>query len=96
MELIGFLLPPFLDILNRRISDKDARWMATVVLCSIIGIGLNVLQHNGVYDTSNWLAIAQSVGESIVAVFGAAQISYKLAWEDSGVRSELGLNAKEK
>lgn len=94
MELLGFLLPPILDIINRRVKDSDTRWGITVALCALVGIGLNVLQHNGVYDTTNWMAVASSLATSVVAVFGSAQITYKKLWENSDVREALNLDAK--
>lgn len=75
MTLIGFILPPFIDLINNHIKDNYARFWVSVAFCTVIGFGIE-------YLTNNALTI-EGVSAQILTVFGLAQISYKAIWEGS-------------
>lgn len=92
MEFLGFLLPPVIDLINRKVGDSDKRFWLSVLVCSLVGIGLYWLETGFVAETR--MAIFEGLTKAILAVFGMAQISYKAVWENSPVREGLGMNAE--
>lgn len=83
IELIGFILPPLIDLINKNVTDSRWRFVISFVTCVGVGMGMNVGNFN-----------AESVGSilgSITVVFSAAQVAYKLYWEKSEVRTKLRL-----
>lgn len=92
-NLIGFLLPALIDLINRHIESRDLRFWISVLVCSLVGLGLVAL------DTNLFLGMTVQAGFEAVAIramamFGIAQIVYKNGWENSDTRDSLGLNAK--
>lgn len=87
IELIGLLLPPFIDIINRKIKDSDVRFVISVIFCSIVGLVLNFLT-NG-----NHFGDQTSIAKSILTVFGSAQLSFKMVWDDSRARGAILKNS---
>ena len=91
--MIGFLLPAFIDMLNRRIQDSDIRFWVSVLVCVVVGVGLVVLETN-MFSGLTAIAIAELIAVKSMAMFGMAQLTYKKLWENSDIRDDLGLNAK--
>ena len=92
MELLGFLLPAFIDLINRKIDDSDVRFWVSVLICALAGALLNYIDTLFVFETLKAGFI--SVSESIMIVFGIAQLSYKALWENSTLRETLNLKAE--
>lgn len=90
-------MPAIIDGINNLvwIKSSQARFWVSVFVCALFGVGVNYIEHNGVYLGLDMLMIADSFGESILAMFGIAQLSYKMIWENSSMRSSLSLNMKE-
>lgn len=84
-NLIGFVLPPFIDLLNRKVSNSNLRYIISLALCLVISavLHLNELQ----------LGNAESFFASAGLIFGEAQTVYKLYWEKSEVRDTLNLKS---
>lgn len=85
-KFIGFILPPLIDLINRKLTDSDLRFWVSTLLCALVGVGIFAVSGqpwnlNGIFD-------------SIVWTFGLAQFSYKGLWENSGIRDNLNLKAK--
>jgi hypothetical protein len=83
MELIGLLLPPLIDLINRKILDEDVRFWISVGICVVFGIVIHMLQHG--YNFSN----QDEVVKSILTVFGLAQISFNGYWKKSTIRETM-------
>jgi hypothetical protein len=83
MELIGFLLPPFIDLVNRRIKDNDARFWISAAVCAAIGLAANYLGHSYHFGDQ------QSLMQSIASVFGLAQLSFQAYWGGSSLRGKM-------
>jgi len=78
-ELIGFLLPPVIDLINNRIASSKVKYLISL----LISIGLGALvNYDNLYGTSEIL------GSSAV-IFAEAQTFYKLYWENSKPRSAI-------
>lgn len=95
INFIGFLLPALIDMINRRVKDRDARFLISVAVCVSVGSFLVTLETNG-FEMVGWITAAELIAMKSMAMFGMAQLSYKGAWEESSVRGSLGLNAKKK
>lgn len=95
MNLIGFLLPPLIDLVNRKIVDQDLRFWFSVFVCSLVGVGVNYIESNGFagYSDLTLMEVAESLSASAMVMFGVAQLGYKAIWEKSTVREDLGLKA---
>lgn len=96
MLLIGFLVPPLIDLINRWVKDSTMRFWISTGICIVIGIVINIVMHSGLlgYAGMSWSDIASSLVTSSMAIIGMANITYQSVWEDSGLRTSLGLNAK--
>lgn len=84
-KLIGFILPPFIDLINRKIQDSDLRFWVSLGACAVVGVV--------VFWASGLSWTVEGVINSILWVFALAQISYKGLWENSEVRDSLSLKA---
>jgi len=81
IELVGLLLPPLIDFINKKISVKKWRFVVSFLVCTGVGVGMNAGNLN-----------SDSVGDvlgSISVVFASAQVAYKLYWEKSDLRKKL-------
>ncbi len=100
LNLVGLILPPFIDIINRRIKDSDTRRVVSILICVVCGVLVNLINANGNYAGLSWSGIILGFFTTITSVLGAAQLTYKglpgtnLNYEDSDLRSDAGLNAK--
>lgn len=86
LNLFGLLLPPLIDYINRKFAtSSDTRLLVSVIVCAVVGVAVNFISANGLagYAGLTMLEIADSVATSIMAVFGLAQLSFKVAWEDT-------------
>jgi len=84
-NLVGFILPPIIDLINRKIVDPSLRFLVSVGVCAVIGAGLNYMQHGYQFGP------IEDVAGDIMVIFGQAQLAYKLAWEKSQPRVTLNL-----
>jgi hypothetical protein len=83
INFIGFLLPALIDLINRKVSDSDARFWVSVLVCSLTGIGVELLQSGFVFIT------ADPFIEEIMIMFGIAQLVYKGIYEDSKIQKAI-------
>jgi uncharacterized membrane protein YczE len=92
IELIGLLLPPLIDLISylaSKINDSFLSsqfkfWMSFTV-CGIIGIAIDYYLIAGIGFGSQ-----DSIAASILSIFGASQISYKVVWENTPAHKNLG------
>lgn len=82
-NLVGFLLPPFIDILNKDIpDDADGRKIIiTGLVCIFAAIAIN-------WNTI-MLGSAQMVVFSAVALFTESQYIFQLYFKKSALRNKL-------
>lgn len=82
METIGFeiivggVLPPLIDLINKYITNSMARFWVSILICLIVGVILNL----GQLDFQNVL-------QTGAIVFASAQTIYKTYWKESNVRT---------
>lgn len=79
--LVGFILPPLIDFLNREVPTSKGRFFVTI------------LTTVGVTAFLNWDHIAYGNPElflsSAALIFTESQVVYKMYFEDSYIRSKL-------
>jgi hypothetical protein len=87
MELMGFLLPPLIDLINKKVNDSDARFWVSVFVCMLVGAGLNYVDTGFVFDTVR--AGFDSLSGSFLIVFGAAQLVYGGIYSGSSLEKTM-------
>lgn len=83
INLVGFLLPPLIDLINRKVADSDARFWISVLVCVLFGVGLELATSGLKFTTIDPFV------ESILAMFGLAQLSYKALYEGSKMQTAI-------
>lgn len=79
--LIGIILPPFIDLVNKHIQDKRIKFLVSLLVCIVLGI---MLEANKLKYSS-----AEDILGSIALVFASAQTSYRLYWKGSTLRGKF-------
>lgn len=79
--VLGAILPPFIDLVNNKISDNKVRYMVSVLACIIIAFGVNVVSK----DATNIGKLFE--GSSAVSI--SVQKIYKLFWKESDIRANF-------
>lgn len=72
-DLVGLVLPPVIDLLNMRVKNSNLRYIASLLICVIVGVALNIDK------ISSWQALCANVG----IVFACAQTVHKLYWSNT-------------
>lgn len=85
LNLIGFVLPPFIDLLNRKVPNSNLRYLISLAICLVLGALLNWQK----------LSVGSADGFFMSAglIFAEAQSVYKLYWGNSGARASLNLKS---
>lgn len=94
LNFIGFVLPVFIDLINIRFKDSGTRFLISLIICSLFGIGVSYLKTNGFAGFESIQQVSETMAISAMSMFGMAQLTYKKVWENSEHRVGLGLNAK--
>lgn len=81
LDLVGFLLPPVIDLINRKINNSDIRFWVSVLFCAVVGVLI-------AYSKGN-IGDINAIISSIFIVFGLAQISYKAVYESSRLQTKV-------
>lgn len=79
--LAGFILPPFVDWLNREVPDETERFIVTLIACAFLAVLFK-------WDSllfGNPEAVAATIG----VIFLESQLIFKLYFKDSWLRSKL-------
>ena len=76
IKFVGFILPPFIDLINRKIANSDARFWIAVAVCTVIGSLVHFIENGGFVSVDG-------VIQTIFVVLGTSQITYKGIYEDS-------------
>lgn len=80
-ELVGLVLPFFIDFINKNIENSKVRYVISLVVClGVAGVIRFPELTNG--DVGQ---VLQSAG----IIFAEAQTVYKLYWEKSALRAKV-------
>lgn len=85
MFLVGFFMPALIGLVTRYIKDPDGRFWASAFICAVIGMSVNFVEHNGVYNGLTMMQIIDDMGKSIAAMIGIVKLSYELVWNNKSM-----------
>ena len=81
LALVGFLLPPVIDLINNKVVNNYARFWLSVLVCAFVGTGIE------------WVMVGvltfEGVSTQILLTFGMAQLTYGALWKGSPADTEL-------
>lgn len=82
-ELIGFILPPFVDLINRNIPEDQTskKFLVSVGVCLIVAVAIK-------WNSLTAGSVDEALG-SFALIFTESQAVYKLYFKDSYLRSKL-------
>lgn len=78
-NLVGFILPPLIDLINKRIANHETRFFISMLICALVGVIINLDKIREPWD----LIANASV------VFASAQITYNAYWKRSDTRTKM-------
>ena len=76
--LVGAVLPPVADLINKHIKDSNMRFLIVVGLSFLIGAVIAFFQYG-------WDGLLANAG----LIFATSQAVYKLWYEDSGLQARV-------
>jgi len=74
--IVGAVLPPVIDLINKYIKHSRVRYIVSIIVCLLLGVAFNYQN----LDFTNILA-------SGAIIFAAAQTTYKTYWNTSKLRA---------
>lgn len=79
--LVGFILPPLVEVLNRDVSNPKERLIVSLLTCFVVAV------------TLHWREIAYGSPEQVLAfsgiIFTESQLTFKLYFADSWAREKI-------
>lgn len=78
-NFVGFILPPFIDLINRHIANSTAKFWISMLACVVVALVLNLDKLN---------SLDELLGKASL-IFAQAQIVYKTYWEKSRMREKM-------
>jgi hypothetical protein len=78
-DLVGFILPPVIDLINRKVANAILRFWIAMAVCVLVGVIVHINELNNL----------ENILGSIGVIFAESQIVYKTYWANSGVRDSL-------
>lgn len=81
--IVGFALPPFIDVVNTKITNSKVRFVVSLVVSLLIGL-VTVFFTEGL-DFSN----PSNILLGAAAAFTTAQVTYKQYYENSKARTAV-------
>ncbi len=88
--LIGFILPPGIDIINKYVPNGKVRFLVAFLIC--VAAGFAVAAPKIFYAGGNIVDAFTAIG----MVFAEAQVVFNLYYKDSSFRAKLQSNLPEK
>lgn len=91
MEFLALLLPILIDYIARKVADSDIRLLISVIVCSVVGLGLVWLDTSFVFVNAR--VAFDTITSQIMVVFGLAQLSFHAVWSKTDTHKELRAEA---
>lgn len=76
LQLLSIVLPLIIGVIVRNVTNKDVRFIISLIICIIIGWGFAIINTNGFQLISSLSDRAEIIAENIIIVFGISQFSY--------------------
>ena len=80
-DIIGFILPPIIDLINTRVANTQIRFWISMAVCVVFAFAANIEE----FASLDWNTILGKIG----LVFTESQIIYKVYWEKSTAREKI-------
>lgn len=77
--LIGFILPPFIDLLNAKVTNSKLKFWIALGVCFLVSVLMNLDKLTNLEELLGSLGI----------IFAQSQIVYHTYWEKSEARQSL-------
>lgn len=77
LSLVGFLLPPMIDIVNNKVSDGSSRFWISVFICALVGTFIEWVMAG--------VLTFEGVSTQILLTFGMAQLTYGGVYKNSSL-----------
>lgn len=74
--ILGAVLPPFIDLLTKKVTNSKLRFGISLLVCVVIGAVINIQSFK-----------AGEILESLALVFTSSQVIYATYWKESALRS---------
>ena len=84
-QLVGFILPPLVTVLNTDVTDHKAKFLVTLVVCFFVAIFLNL----GKLITGDAVSSVEATLQSLLLVFTESQAVYRLYFKGSVLESHI-------
>ena len=81
MDFVGFILPFFIDLVNKFVADSRAKFAIAMAICFLVALVLNFDQFNNL----QW----EEVMNKGSFLFAQAQLTYNLYWKKSTPRTKM-------
>lgn len=81
LNLVGFILPPVIDLINARVADTKVRFLISLAICVVISVVINFNQLQYGTMSGFWASLALIGSE--------AQTVYNLFWKNSDTRANM-------
>ena len=80
--ILGAILPPFIDLLTKKVADSKVRFLISLTVCILVGVGINYR----IFSTATWTP--EEVLESVGLVVTSATTVYQMFWKNASIRSD--------
>lgn len=87
-NLIGFLLPPVIDLVNTKVVNSNLRFILSMVISAVVALVLNPQLATDLLAGVNGGSVELLLKE-VSLIWVEAQVVYKLYWEKSQPRERL-------
>jgi hypothetical protein len=77
-DLIGFILPPAIDFVNRHIANTTVRFLVSLLICVVVAVVINY----EIFVSGDYNDLLGKIG----IIFTEAQLIYKTYWANSRAR----------
>ena len=78
-NLIGFILPPVVDLVNKFFSNSTVRLFVSMAICVVVGVAVRLGKIHTLEDL---------VANSAI-IWAEAQITYQIYWKNAGSRTVI-------
>lgn len=81
-SLIGFVLPPVIELVNQKISNPTVKFLVSLVISAAVAVAIKFNELK--------FASAEEIFSSVALIAVEAQIAYRIYWhKDSPIRQAI-------
>lgn len=84
--LIGFILPPFVQVLNRDVPEHGrSKYVVTGLVCIVVALLLN---WKAIFETTDWQSIEMTL-KTLGLILAESEAAYRLYFNNSALQQRL-------